>query len=105
MVLLLVLLLVVTGVKQSQLLVLGLRLEFDKTPEPVVFFQAGKLPGEAMLHLKQLTLFGMICQLVGNILNNLALKLHQPRSKATKTGLLKFAPIVLFITFHTHLYC
>ena len=31
-----------------------------KTPEPVVFFQAGKLPGEALLHLKQLTLFGMI---------------------------------------------
>ena len=67
-----------------------------KTPEPVVFFQAGKLPGEALLHLKQLTLFGMICHLGGgNILNNLALKLHQPRSKATKTGLLKFAPIVL----------
>ena len=76
-----------------------------KTPEPVVFFQAGKLPGEALLHLKQLTLFGMICQLGGNILNNLALKLHQPRSKATKTGLLKFAPIVLFITCRTHLYC
>ena len=31
-----------------------------KTPEPVVFFQAGKLPGEALLHLKQLTLFGII---------------------------------------------
>ena len=31
-----------------------------KTPEPVVFFQAGKLPCEALLHLKQLTPFGMI---------------------------------------------
>ena len=43
-----------------------------KTPEPVVFFLAGRLPGEALLHIKQLTLFGMICRLPGNILNNIA---------------------------------
>ena len=43
-----------------------------KTPEPVVFFLAGRLPGETLLHIKQLTLFGMICRLPGNILNNIA---------------------------------
>ena len=55
-----------------------------KTPEPVVFFLAGKLPGEALLHLKQLTLFGMICQLQGNILHNIASQLlttAKPTSK------------------------
>ena len=45
---------------------------FPSTPEPVVFFLAGHLPGEAVLHLKQLTLFGMICRLPGNILHNIA---------------------------------
>ena len=43
-----------------------------KTPAPVVFFLAGRLPGEAQLHLKQLTIFGMICRLPGNVLNTVA---------------------------------
>ena len=47
----------------------------SKSPEPVVFFLAGRLPGEALLHLKQLTLFGMICRLPGNILHNIAMSL------------------------------
>ena len=44
----------------------------EKTPEPVIFLISGSLPGEATLHLKQLTLFGMICRLPGNILNTIA---------------------------------
>ena len=48
---------------------------YPKTPTPVVFFLAGKLPGEAQLHVKQLTLFGMICRLKDNILNKIAVKL------------------------------
>ena len=44
-----------------------------KTPEPVVFFLAGRLPGEALLHLKQLSLFGMVCHLPRNILHTIAL--------------------------------
>ena len=46
-----------------------------KTPEPVIFFLAGRLPGEAQLHIRQLTLFGMICHLPGNILHNIAVRL------------------------------
>ena len=35
----------------------------DRTPRSLVLLMAGTLPGEAILHLKQLTLFNMICQL------------------------------------------
>ena len=44
-----------------------------KLPEPVIFLVSGTLAGEATLHLKQLTLFGMICRLPRNILNTIAL--------------------------------
>ena len=48
---------------------------FPKTPEPVVFFLAGRLPGEALLHLRQLALFMLICHLPGNILHRIAVQL------------------------------
>ena len=35
----------------------------DKTPRSLVLLMAGCLPGEAILHIKQLTLFSMICHL------------------------------------------
>ena len=41
----------------------------DKTPRAVVLFMAGSLPGEAILHMKQLTLFSMICRLPGDPLH------------------------------------
>ena len=44
----------------------------DKTPDCVVFFLAGSLPVLALLHLRQLSLFNMICHLEGNILQVLA---------------------------------
>ena len=34
-----------------------------KTPRSIVFFLAGSLPGEALLHMRQLSLFSMICHL------------------------------------------
>ena len=34
-----------------------------KTPRSIIFFLAGSLPGEAILHLRQLSLFSMICHL------------------------------------------
>lgn len=42
----------------------------DKTPRAAVLFLAGRLPGEAELHLRQLTLFTMICHLPGNPLHS-----------------------------------
>ena len=43
------------------------------TPRSVVCFLAGSLPGEALLHIRQLTIFGMITRLSGNLLHKLAL--------------------------------
>ena len=44
----------------------------QKTPRSVILFMAGSLPGEAILHTKQLTLYGMICHLPNDPLNILA---------------------------------
>ena len=45
------------------------------TPTPVVCFLAGTLPGSAHLHLRKLTIFGMICRLSGNFLHDYAVSL------------------------------
>ena len=42
---------------------------YPLTPRPVIYFLAGTLPGEAFVHLKQLSLFGMISRLPSNILH------------------------------------
>jgi hypothetical protein len=41
----------------------------QNTPRAVVFFLAGCLPGEAVLHCRQLGLFSMVCHLPGDPLN------------------------------------
>ena len=55
-----------------------------KTPSLVVFFLAGRLPGEAQLHQKQLMLFGMICRLRDNILNKIAVNLLTLEKQSNK---------------------
>ena len=39
------------------------------TPRPVCYFLAGSLPGEAYIHLRQISLLGMICNLQGSVLH------------------------------------
>ena len=46
----------------------------ERTPDSVVYLLAGSLPCTALLHLRQLSLFGMICRLKENILKSLAMK-------------------------------
>ena len=46
-----------------------------KTPDPVVFFLAGSLPGSAVHHQRQLTIFGMIARLPGSLLHKLAVRM------------------------------
>ena len=41
----------------------------SKTPRSVIYFLAGSLPGTALIHLRQLSLFGMITRLAGSILH------------------------------------
>ena len=46
----------------------------DKTPPSFLHFASGTLPAEALVHLRALGLFGMICRLPGNILHRIAEK-------------------------------
>ena len=39
------------------------------TPRSVIYFLAGSLPGIALLHLRRLSIFGMICRLPENVLH------------------------------------
>ena len=41
-----------------------------RSPAPLVHFISGTLPGTAILHLRQLSLFGMICRLPGDPLHH-----------------------------------
>ena len=50
----------------------GLLKLHEKTPRCVILFLAGSLPGSALLHLRQLCLFGMITRLSSSILHNYA---------------------------------
>ena len=62
----------------------------DRTPDSVVFFLAGSLPITALLHLRQLSLFIMICHLNGNILNILTKDLliaSKPSTRSWSYGL------------------
>ena len=47
----------------------GLLKLHDKTPRCVIHFLGGSLPASALLHIRQLCLFAMICRLRGNILH------------------------------------
>ena len=42
------------------------------TPRSVIYFLAGSLPGEALLHLRQLSIFGMICRLKNSVSHEVA---------------------------------
>ena len=50
----------------------GLQRLYQKTPESFVFFLGGSLPFPALLHIRQLTLFAMICRIPDNILHKMA---------------------------------
>ena len=46
------------------------------TPHPVIYFLAGCLPGEALIHLRQLALLGMISRLPESLLHRQALNVY-----------------------------
>ena len=53
-----------------------------KTPHPVIFFLAGSLPGDALVHLRQLGLLGMISRMPGSLLHRHALSVFTSKGKA-----------------------
>ena len=61
----------------------------DKTPDCVVFLLAGSLPATALLHLRQLSLFHMICHLEGNILQVLAKEILVEARTSSKSWFLE----------------
>ena len=56
-----------------------------KTPRCVTFFLAGSLPGTALIHLRQLSIFGMICRLQDNILHKHAINIFAARTYSPKS--------------------
>ena len=63
----------------------GLLRLFPLTPRSVVCFLAGSLPGEALLHLRQLSIFGMICRLPENILHRHAVNYFSSTTSSPKS--------------------
>ena len=57
----------------------------EKTPRSFVFLLAGCLPGEAILHQKQLTLFMMICHLTGDPLHAHGCQVLQYAKRSAKS--------------------
>ena len=57
----------------------------EKTPRSVIYFLAGSLPGTALVHLRQLSLFGMISRLEGNILNQHAKNIYDRKTISPKS--------------------
>ena len=67
----------------------GLQKLYQKTPEPVVFFLGGSLPLPAQIHIRQLTLFAMVCRLPENILHRLAKYILTSLPDSTKSWFLQ----------------
>ena len=58
---------------------------YPLTPRPVIYFLAGTLPGEAFVHLRQLSLFGMISRLTSNILHQHAMNIFSNTSLSRRS--------------------
>ena len=64
-----------------------------KTPRAIVYFLAGSLPGDAILHQKQLSLFTMICHLPDDPLHKHALHVLTLAQKSAKSWFLQVRDI------------
>ena len=54
-----------------------------RTPQSVCYFLAGSLPGEALVHLRQLSLLGMISDLPGTTIHNIAVDSFSVKSTSS----------------------
>jgi hypothetical protein len=67
----------------------GLQKLYQLTPRPVVYFLAGSLPLPALLHIKQLGLFGMLARQPDNILHSMAKYILTSLPDSSKSWFLK----------------
>ena len=65
------------------------------TPRSVTFFLAGSLPGTALLHLRQLSIFGMICRLPENILHTHAVNIFSSSTHSSSSWFHRIREICL----------
>ena len=65
------------------------------TPRTVVYFLAGSLPGSALLHLRKLSIFGMICRRPNNILWRHAANIFEQSTISKKSWFLQIRDICL----------
>ena len=66
-----------------------------KSPASLVYFVAGSLPGSAILHMRQISLFGMICRLKGDPLNQLASYILLTSSYSEKSWFVQIRNLLL----------
>ena len=66
-----------------------------RTPRTVVFFLGGSLPGTALLHLRQLSIFGMICRLENNIIHEHAVNIFTSETIVKKSWFLNIRQLCL----------
>ena len=66
-----------------------------RTPRAVTLFLAGSLPGSALLHLRQLSIFGMICRLPQNIINTNAQNIFSYATSSSKSWFKQISEICL----------
>ena len=65
------------------------------TPDPVVFFLSGTLPAPAIIHLRQLTLFGMITRLQGSVLHEHAVRVLTVSKPSSMSWVLQLRELCL----------
>ena len=65
------------------------------TPQPFVYFMAGSLPGKAILHLRNLSLFSMVTHLPGNSLYDRARHIFVTGSHSSKSWFANIRDICL----------
>ena len=75
--------------------IMNLQRLYEKTPQCFVFLMAGCLPGEAVLHIKQLTLFMMICHLPQDPLNTHARHVLMFSKNSSQSWFLKIRALCL----------
>ena len=68
---------------------------YDKTPDCVVAFLGGHLPGKAELHLRQLSLFGMISRLPNDVLHHHAVNVLTAAKPSSNSWFLQIQDLCL----------
>ena len=67
----------------------------DKTPAAVVYFLGGHLPGAALLHHRQLTVFGMVTRLKDSLLHQIAVWILTTSKFSTSSWFFKIRELIL----------